>query len=420
MILELLLEYTKRIESKYIFVNGVFETNTELSIFRKYKTKQMVEQKKKTKEDPQKFSLNNTDFQIKKAEEYMKKINEQLSDRVSRIDKIKNSHAKFEQRIEKLQSVKNLQPKNSIIDVIDDIIEVPEAIKINSELSTLIEKYATEKLDLMKKLFSNEKKQTRELNQKLKENLSSIAISELKLKRERDNLEIELREKTKRLVQAERLSAIGELSARLAHDLRNPLTVIKGVVEITKTRNNQNNPSFSSKQIDMMERAIARMSNQIDDVLEFVKIQSLRTTRNSLLDTIGLSLAKIKKSDKIKINIPEKDVEFVYDADKIEVVLDNLLSNALQAINDHGKITIRVNDMENDVVIEVEDSGSGVPEDIISKVFEPLFTTKIKGTGLGLASCKSIIEQHGGSITVKNNPSVFTIKLPKMLEISSI
>jgi len=380
----------------------------------------MVEEQQKTKDSPKNLSLNNTDLQIRKAEEYMKKINDQLSDRVSRIDKIKNSHAKFEHQIEKLQSGKNLQSKNAIMDIIDEIIDVPEAIKINSELSTLIEKYATEKLDLMKKLFNNEKKQTRELNQKLKENLSSIAISELKLKRERDNLEIELREKTKRLVQAERLSAIGELSARLAHDLRNPLTVIKGVVEITKTRNNLNNIGFSSKQIDMMERAISRMSNQIDDVLEFVKIQSLRTTKNSLLDTIGLSLAKIKKSDKIKINIPDKDVEFVYDADKIEVVLDNLLTNALQAINDSGEITIRVNDLENDVVVEVEDSGSGVPDDIISKVFEPLFTTKIKGTGLGLASCKSIIEQHGGSITVKNKPSVFTIKIPKMLEISTI
>jgi two-component system sensor histidine kinase HydH len=380
----------------------------------------MVEEHQKTKDNSKNLSLNNTDLQIRKAEEYMKKINDQLSDRVSRIDKIKNSHAKFEHQIEKLQSGKNLQSKNAIMGIIDEIIDVPEAIKVNSELSTLIEKYATEKLDLMKKLFHNEKKQTRELNQKLKENLSSIAISELKLKRERDNLEIELREKTKRLVQAERLSAIGELSARLAHDLRNPLTVIKGVVEITKTRNSLNNIGFSSKQIDMMERAISRMSNQIDDVLEFVKIQSLRTTKNSLLDTIGLSLAKIKKSDKIKINIPDKDVEFVYDADKIEVVLDNLLTNALQAINDSGEITIRVNDLENDVVVEVEDSGSGVPDDIISKVFEPLFTTKIKGTGLGLASCKSIIEQHGGSIIVKNKPSVFTIKLPKMLEISTI
>src|SRR3989304_5377079 len=261
------------------------------------------------KDNPKKLSLNNTDLQIIKAEEYMKKINDQLSDRVSRIDKIKNSHAKFEHQIEKLQSGKNLQSKNTIMDIID---------------------------------------------------------------------------------------------------------------EITKTRNNLNNIGFSSKQIDMMERAISRMSNQIDDVLEFVKIQSLRTTKNSLLDTIGLSLAKIKKSDNIKINIPDKDVEFVYDADKIEVVLDNLLTNALQAINASGEITIRINDKGKDRLSRGLDSASGVPDDIISKVFEPLFTTKIKGTGLGLASCKSIIEQHGGSITVKNKPSVFTIKLPKMLEISTI
>ena len=97
----------------------------------------------------------------------------------------------------------------------------------------------------------------------------------------------------------------------------------------------------------MMERAIARMSNQIDDVLEFVKIQSLHTTKNSLLDTIGLSLAKINKPSNVQIHIPDHSVEFVYDADKIEIVFDNLLNNSIQAINDDGKITIRVIDLEN-------------------------------------------------------------------------
>jgi two-component system sensor histidine kinase HydH len=367
-----------------------------------------------------KSSLDNTTTQIKKAEEYMKKINDQLTNRLDRIDKIKKSHEKFEHQIEVLQSGKNTKTQDSLLDMVNDIVEVPDAIKLNSELSTLIEKYAEEKLDLMKKLFTNEKKQTRELNEKLKENLSRIAISEQKLKQQRDNLKIELREKTKKLVQAERLSAIGELTARLAHDLRNPLTVLKGVVEIARSKTNSGETSFNTKQIDMMERAIVRMSNQIDDVLEFVKIQSLHTTKNSLLDTIGLSLAKINKSDNIQIHIPETDVEFIYDSDKIEVVFDNLLTNSLQAINDNGEITIRITDLEDGVEIEVEDSGDGVPDELLSRIFEPLFTTKKKGTGLGLASCKSIIEQHGGIITVKNKPSVFTIKLPKMLEISTI
>ena len=375
---------------------------------------------KKKSSKSKKPSLDNTEVQIKKAEEYMKIINDQLTNRLHRIDKIKKSHEKFEQQIEVLQSGKNFKTQDNLMDLVDNIVEIPEAIKVNSELSTLVEKYAEEKLDLMKKLFSNEKKQTKEFNEKLKDNLSRMAMTEQKLKLQRDNLQIELREKTKKLVQAERLSAIGELTARLAHDLRNPLTVLKGVVEIARSRTNAGETSFSTKQIDMMERAIVRMSNQIDDVLEFVKIQSLHTTKNSLLETIALSLAKIKKSDNVKIHIPETDVEFIYDSDKIEVVFDNLLTNSIQAINENGEITIRINDLENEVEIQVEDSGEGVPDEIISRVFEPLFTTKKKGTGLGLASCKSIVEQHGGSISVKNKPSVFTIKLPKMLEISTI
>ena len=374
----------------------------------------------KKKSSKSEKSIENTEIQIKKAKKYMKKINSQLTNRLHRIDKIKKSHERFEQQIEVLQSGRLTNRPESLMDMVNDIIEIPDAIKINGELSSLIEKYAVEKLDLMKKLFSNEKKQTREFNVILKENLSQLAMSEQKLKLQRDNLQIDLREKTKKLAQAERLSAIGELSARLAHDLRNPLTVLKGVVEIARARTNSDETYFSTKQIDMMERAIARMSNQIDDVLEFVKIQSLHTTKNSLLDTIGLSLAKINKPSNVQIHIPDNSVEFVYDADKIEIVFDNLLNNSIQAINDDGKITIRIIDLENDVEIEVEDSGDGVSDEIISKVFEPLFTTKKKGTGLGLASCKSIVEQHGGSIHVRNNPTVFTIKLPKMLEISTI
>ena len=72
------------------------------------------------------------------------------------------------------------------------------------------------------------------------------------------------------------------------------------------------------------------------------------------------------------------------------------------------------------MTIEIKDSGNGASDDILPKIFEPLFTTKQKGTGLGLASCKSIIEQHGGTIYAKNKPSAIIIKLPKMLEISSI
>ncbi len=359
--------------------------------------------------------------QIIKAKQYMNYINSQFDDRLSRIEKIKKSHENFERELEILQSGKSKHfSEKKIESIVNNILQEPETAKSSKELSELIEKYAKEKLEMMQKLFESEKNQSNVLYDKLQESLDHIAKAEERLKHQRDQLEVEVKEKTKKLIQAERLSAIGELSARLAHDLRNPLTVIKGSIEIVKAKNNKDETGFSSKQIGMMERAVASMSHQIDDVLEFVKIQTLRTSRNSLLETIGLSIAKIKNQEQLSIIIPEKDVEFVYDTDKLEVVFDNILSNAIDAIQGHGKITFRINDFETEVTIEIKDSGNGASDDILPKIFEPLFTTKQKGTGLGLASCKSIIEQHGGTIYAKNKPSVIIIKLPKMLEISSI
>ena len=362
------------------------------------------------------ISTENATEQINKAEQYMQYINSQLADRLLRIEKIKQSHENFEREIELLQTEKNKQIKKTRIS--DELINEPESVKATRELSNLIQQYAVEKLEMMKKLFDSEKKQSTELNTKLQENLNKITISEERLKQQREHLEIEIRDKTNKLIQAERLSAIGEISARLAHDLRNPLTVIKGTVEIIKAKNKKIDTEFSSKQIEMMERAVSRMSNQIDEVLDFVKIQTLHATKNSLFETIGLSVTKIKKSADFSINVEGNNVQFVYDADKLEVVLDNVITNAVEAINEKGQIDIRVNDNSNEIVIEIEDSGTGVPDELLTKIFEPLFTTKQRGTGLGLASCKRIIEQHGGSINVKSKPSMFIIKLPKLLEIS--
>ena len=85
-------------------------------------------------------------------------------------------------------------------------------------------------------------------------------------------------------------------------------------------------------------------------------------------------------------------------------------------MNKIGYITIRIKETENDLIFEFEDSGPGIPKNILPKIFDPLFTTKASGTGLGLLSCKNIVEEHNGSISVKNNPTVFTVKLPKKHE----
>jgi len=86
-------------------------------------------------------------------------------------------------------------------------------------------------------------------------------------------------------------------------------------------------------------------------------------------------------------------------------------------MHEGGKIEIKINEKDNMVILEFADSGKGISDNDLEKVFEPLFTTKQKGTGLGLASCKNIVEQHQGEISVKNNPTTFTIKLPKSLSV---
>jgi len=125
-------------------------------------------------------------------------------------------------------------------------------------------------------------------------------------------------------------------------------------------------------------------------------------------------VSDIIHSDEVKVNLPENDGIILADRIKINSLFYNLITNAVQAMENKGIITIRISDKSNDEIqIEIEDDGPPIPEEDIEKIFEPLFTTKQSGTGLGLASCSNIVKQHGGTISVKNNPTTFTVILPK-------
>ena len=99
--------------------------------------------------------------------------------------------------------------------------------------------------------------------------------------------------------------------------------------------------------------------------------------------------------------------------EKWKQFFSNLITNSIQAVNDDGDITIQVSTIDDDIIIEIVDTGPGMTESLISKIFDPLFTTKSHGTGLGLSICKTIVEQHGGKILVKSNPTTFTVTIPK-------
>ncbi|HET9008748.1 MAG TPA: HAMP domain-containing sensor histidine kinase [Nitrosarchaeum sp.] len=243
---------------------------------------------------------------------------------------------------------------------------------------------------------------------------SIIVLLNSKLTKALEIKSVKINELSNELIKSERLSAIGELAARLSHDLRNPLSVIKGSVEITMLRNKD---TFSTQDNDAIQRinnAIIRMTSQIEDVLNYVKQTPIEKKDVSVLTCIKNSISEIPIPTKIKLTVQENDVWIYADEVKLEVVFSNLIRNAVEAIgNDVGSIEIKIQEDEKQVIVDIIDSGIGIKGDDINQIFEPLYTTKQTGTGLGLVSCKNIVEQHGGKISVKNNPTTFTIRLPK-------
>lgn len=238
---------------------------------------------------------------------------------------------------------------------------------------------------------------------------------------QRDILEHLVEEKTNALLKAERLSAIGELSGRLAHDLRNPLSVMKMSTDLLKQNSKDSKVSddITQKRLDLIRKSIDRISHQVDDVLDYVRTSPLQFVKCSVVETISNLIERISVPDNVEIKIDKSNVDVMCDAEKMEAVFINILMNSIQAMPDGGTLTIKISSADNFAVIDFIDTGVGIPEDSIGKIFEPLFTTKQKGTGLGLASCKNIVEQHHGIISVKNNPTTFSIKLPKEQQIHS-
>jgi len=210
----------------------------------------------------------------------------------------------------------------------------------------------------------------------------------------------------------ERLAGIGEIAASMAHNMKNPLGTIRSSADIVK-RNAMGKSQELDEVLSRMDRAIERMSRQIEDVLNFVRVSPLITSAVSLKSLLNGAVESIDIPKNIVVQLPQTDLQLRCDPKKIEIVFINLILNSLQAIgNNQGIIRIQVREENNFAIIEVEDSGPGIPEEVFPKIFGALVTTKEKGTGLGLSTCKNIIEQHEGTISAKNNPTTFTIRIP--------
>ena len=285
----------------------------------------------------------------------------------------------------------------------------------------------SEKISQLEQEKSYSKNLANELQKKLFEIehvVGKLTKAENELTIQRDQLLEENRIKTKKLLENEKFTAIGELSARIAHDMRNPLSIIKNSIEMIKLEQKDMDKN-TREHFARTERSIYRILHQIEDVLGYVKSRRILRTKQKILPMLKEAVERVSIPSHIKVILPKNDFVIPYDTERLEAVFVNLIMNAVQAMGKKkGRIFINITEEDKKLVlIKVKDEGPGIPKKLLGKIFDPLFTTRQIGTGLGLPSCKVTIEKHGGSIDVvssKKRGTTFLIRLPKKTEWDNI
>ena len=217
------------------------------------------------------------------------------------------------------------------------------------------------------------------------------------------------------LVKSERLAAIGELAGMVGHDLRNPLSGIKNSAYFLKKKGAAIDPAQGKEMIEIIEKCVDYSNKIVNDLLDYSRDIHLELQECSPRQMMLESLAMIQVPEKVQIvnNLLHRQV-LKADPDKIKRVFVNLIKNALEAMPNGGKLTID-GKVKGNFEVSFRDTGTGISGEVLPKLFSPLFTTKAKGMGFGLAICKRIVEAHGGTIavkTAKDQGTTFTVVLP--------
>src|SRR6266436_4937830 len=233
----------------------------------------------------------------------------------------------------------------------------------------------------------------------------------------------DLKRLEEQLIQAEKLAAMGQMLAGVAHELNNPLTAILGVTELLRER--EGTDDSTKRQLELTHRQARRAARIVQNLLEFSRpaspLKKILDVNNLLERTLQLHEHSLRRNN-IEVDFhPLSDLPGVIgDANQLIQVLLNLVTNAEQAIRevrDTGRIQLRAARNGNQLAITVQDDGVGIRPEALLRIFDPFYTTKRPGggTGLGLSICMSIIREHGGNIEADTFPaggSAFTIYLP--------
>lgn len=224
-----------------------------------------------------------------------------------------------------------------------------------------------------------------------------------------------IKELETQLAHSEKLAALGKMAAVLTHEIKTPLTSIKMNSEMLADSLKLSDDDQSS--MNIIQKEINRLNNLVKEVLLFAKQMDLNKTKFNLKELIDEVVQNVsgKFADKnFTVNNNLESVEIVGDSDKLHQVFLNLILNSYESAGNNGQLIIESNIDNGRLSINLNDNGKGIPEEMRDKIFEPFYTTKSSGTGLGLAVAKKIIELHNGCIELKStgdNGTIFNIKL---------
>ena len=261
---------------------------------------------------------------------------------------------------------------------------------------------------------------------RLEEEVAERKKIETELNRYRVDLELLVEERTGELIKtredltaAERLAVIGKFAGNISHEIRNPLAAISSSVYLIKMRLGQDIDSETDAHIKGINDQIKQCSDIIDGILRLSRMEAAVLLPVSAFELIDHAVASSHIPDNVnmKFDYPAEDIEILADFEQIRIALKNILTNAAQAMGGSGTISIKLSRNESgaSAILTISDTGPGIPQDSIDKIFQPLYSTKAFGMGFGLAIANTIVERHNGAITVASEPgagAVFTIKLP--------
>jgi two-component system, NtrC family, sensor histidine kinase HydH len=223
------------------------------------------------------------------------------------------------------------------------------------------------------------------------------------------------------LRRSERLAALGQLTAGLAHELRNPLGTIKASAEMLTKESTRSRPEVMSEMAGYIGSEVDRMNGLVSHFLDFAKplvLHPVTAELRAVIEDVLRQQADLAKSRDVGVSIRMKDaaLSFSFDPDLLKLAISNLLQNAIQASAAGQEVEIRADARDEEVMIFVTDHGEGIQPQHLENIFNPFFTTKPGGVGLGLALVTKIVDEHQGRINVFSEPGTgtrFEMMLPK-------